>query len=483
MTRPIRIDHFVDGERISGTPVSRIVNPSDLADVVAESSEAGGALVDLAFEAAARAATRWRASGIGERAAILYRIGADIAREAERLAAELSREEGKLLADARAEARKAAEIFRYYGGIVQTLDGQFGRRLSGNAEVLVSREPRGVIGLITPWNAPLAIVSWKLAPAIATGNAVVLKPSEKAPVSVQSLMTLIVAAIKDLGAPAGLVNLVSGGLATGQSLVRHPGLDALSFTGGSAAGSAIASEVAPRLLPLQLELGGKNALVVARDADLERAAALVVSGGFAGAGQKCTATSRVIVEAPVADAFAELLAVKVSALVTGRADDPAVFMGPVVDAEAVARTAEARARAERAGGRCVAQGRACAGSGHFVPACLIAADDPKAWINQTELFAPVVSLIPVPDLDAAIDVANATPYGLSSAIATRSLKSAYEFRRRCRSGIVAVNQTTSGSDLHAPFEGTKHSGLGGAEQGTEALRFFTHTKTAYILND
>jgi aldehyde dehydrogenase (NAD+) len=349
--------------------------------------------------------------------------------------------------------------------------------LGSDAEVIVSHDPRGVVGLITPWNAPLAIVAWKLAPALAMGNTVVLKPSERAPVSVQSMIRLIATALEDLGAPAGLLSVVNGAAVTGRALAEHPGLDALSFTGGVKAGQALAVEAASRLLPLQLELGGKNAMVVARDADVDRAVALTLSGGFAGAGQKCTATSRVIVEAPIADAFLGALTAKVRSLTTGRADAD-VFMGPVIDSDAVARVDKVRA-----GGECLAEGQILAQNGYFAPACLMLDDDPQSWLNQTEQFAPVVSVMRVDNLDAAIAAANATRFGLSSAIVTNSLASARAFRRDSRAGIVAVNQTTSGSDLHAPFEGTGMSGTGGAEQGRQALDFYSRIKTAYILND
>ena len=477
MTEPTQIDHYIAGTWRSGDATGALLNPSDLSDTVAHLSEGGAALIDEAMAAATRAQPNWARSSLMARSNLLMRISHDLEGARDRLATELSREEGKLLADARAEAGKAVEVFRYYAGLIVNLDGQYGRRLGSDAEVIVSHDPRGVVGLITPWNAPLAIVAWKLAPALAMGNAVVLKPSERAPVSVQSMIRLIAAAMEDQDAPAGLLNVVNGAAQTGRALAEHSGLDALSFTGGVKAGQALAAEAAPRLLPLQLELGGKNAMIVARDADIERAVALTLSGGFAGAGQKCTATSRVIVEAPIADQFIAALFARVRTLTTGRADAD-VFMGPVIDAEAVARVDMVRA-----GGECLAEGQIVAENGHFVSACLMLDDNPHSWLNQTEQFAPVVSVLRVDDLDAAIAAANATRFGLSSGIVTNSLSTARAFRRESRAGIVAVNQTTSGSDLHAPFEGTGMSGIGGAEQGRKALDFFSRIKTAYILND
>lgn len=477
MTAPLQIEHYVAGTWREGRPDFVLKNPSDLSDTVACFSEAGAAFVEESITAAAVAQPLWARSSLMTRSNLLMRISRDLDAIRDRLAAELSREEGKLLSDARAEAGKAVEVFRYYAGLVVNLDGVHGRRLGSDAEVIVSRDPRGVVGLITPWNAPLAIIAWKLAPALAMGNAVVLKPSERAPVSVQSMIRVISAAMEDLGAPAGLLNVVNGAAETGRALAAHPGLDALSFTGGVVAGKALAAQATERLLPLQLELGGKNAMIVARDADIGRAVLLTLAGGFAGAGQKCTATSRVIVEEPVSEAFLDALAAKVETLTTGRADAD-VFMGPVIDSAAVARVDTASSTSE-----CLARGKVVAGNGHFAAACLILDDDPKSWLNQTEQFAPIVSVMRVPDLDGAIAAANATPFGLSSAIVTNSLSAAHAFRRQSRAGIVAVNQTTSGSDLHAPFEGTGMSGLGGAEQGREALSFFSRTKTAYILND
>ena len=477
MIRPVRIDHYIAGVWRPGEAAGDLLNPSNLSDTVAHPSEGGPALIDEAVAAAARAQPAWARSSLMARSNLLMRISRDVEAARDRLAAELSREEGKLLPDAKAEAGKAAEVFRYYAGLIVNLDGQYGRRLGSEAEVLVSHEPRGVVGLITPWNAPLAIVAWKLAPALAMGNAVVLKPSERAPVSVQSMVRIIATAMDDLDVPKGLLNVVNGAAETGSALAAHPGLDALSFTGGVRAGQALAAGTAPRLLPLQLELGGKNAMVVARDADIGRAVALTLAGGFAGAGQKCTATSRVIVERPIADAFVDALAAKVRTLTTGRADED-VFMGPVIDADAVARVEKLRT-----GGTCLAEGKIVAENGHFAPACLMRDDDPQSWANQTEHFAPVVTVLQVADLDAAISAANATPFGLSSAIVTNSLSTAHAFRRASRAGIVGVNQTTSGSALPAAFEATGLSGLGGAEQARQALEFYSRIKTAYILND
>jgi aldehyde dehydrogenase (NAD+) len=473
--------HLVGGEWRNDAATSALLNPSDLTDVVTERIEGGPDVVDTAVQAARAAFRRWGNTLPQQRARVLGAIAARIRAHTARMAAELAREEGKLVADARAEAAKAADVFQYYAGLSQQLAGSFGNRLAVDADVIVTREPHGVVGLITPWNAPLAIVAWKLAPALMTGNAVVLKPSEHAPVCVQTLISLVLEALAEAGAPPGLVNMVHGGGSTGFSLATHPGIDALSFTGGLTTGRRVAEAVAGRLLPLQLELGGKNAFVVAADADIEKAVALCVSGAFFGAGQKCTATSRIIVEDAIANAFTDRMTRAVAALKAGASGAADVHLGPVISAGAVERVARMVDHGMAEGASHLASGKVIATTrGHFSAPVLLRDDNPASALNQDEIFGPVASIIRVADLDAAIAVSNATAFGLSSGIATRSIATARRFQRESVAGIVAVNQTTSGADMHAPFEGTRLSGFGGAEQGTEAPRFFSRGKTTYL---
>jgi aldehyde dehydrogenase (NAD+) len=298
---------------------------------------------------------------------------------------------------------------------------------------------------------------------------------------VQSLIGLVSEAQAETGAPPGLVNMVHGGGVAGASLAGHPLLGALSFTGGLATGRRIAAMAADRLLPLQLELGGKNAFVVAADADLDDAVRLCIAGAFFGAGQRCTATSRIVVEEVVAAAFTERMADAVKALKVGAFDAAGVHLGPLISANAVERVAKIVAESRSGGASDLAEGSVTATTrGHFVAPRLLSDDDPRSGLNQEEIFGPVASIIRVPNLDAAIRVSNSTPFGLSSGIATRSIATARRFRCESIAGIVAVNQTTSGADMHAPFEGTRLSGYGGAEQGVEAPRFFSRGKTTYL---
>ncbi|MDB5715662.1 MAG: aldehyde dehydrogenase [Sphingomonadales bacterium] len=481
MTDLVTLRHLIGGERLAGKVESSLRNPSDLSDTVTELLIGGTSEVDAAVFAARQAFNAWSGTSPLKRSDLLFAIAGGIRAHKARLASELSREEGKLLADAKAEATKAAQVFEFYAGQALRLDGEFGSRLAADADVIVTREPLGVIGLITPWNAPLAIVSWKLAPALMMGNAVVLKPSERAPVCVQSLIDIVLDAVMLVGAPVGLINMVHGAVQAGSALSGHAGIDALSFTGGTVAGRHIAVSVAARLLPVQLELGGKNPFVVSADADLETAISLVMFGAFAGAGQKCTATSRIIVETAVADAFIDKLTKKVSKFTVGRADALDVDMGPVISAASKDNVATVVRDAIAAGAEQVAMGHTVARSvGHFAEPVLLLDDDSQSWLNQNEVFGPVATIIRVADLDEAIAIANGTPFGLSSAIATQSLKTARRFRRQSRAGIVAINQATSGSDLHAPFEGIGQSGFGGAEQGAQAPHFFSRNKTAYV---
>ena len=475
------LKHFIAGEWRNGVGGDVLRNPSDLSDVVTTRVEGTERDIDDAVQAGRGAFSIWGRALPQDRARLLQALAARVKTHAESLASELAREEGKLLSDARVEALKASEIFGFYAGLAQRLDGAFGSRLAVDGDVIVTREPHGVVGLVTPWNAPLAIVAWKLAPALMMGNAVVLKPSEHAPGCVQSLIGLVSEAQVESGAPPGLVNMVHGGGVAGAALAGHPLLDALSFTGSLATGRRIAAMAAGRLLPLQLELGGKNAFVVAADADLDQAVRLCIAGAFLGAGQRCTATSRIIVEEAVASAFSERMADAVKALKVGASDASGVHLGPLISANAVDRVARMVAAGRSSGASDIAEGSVTATTrGHYVAPRLLKDDNPDSALNQEEIFGPVASIIRVPDLYAAIRVSNGTSFGLSSGIATRSIATARRFRRESIAGIVAVNQTTSGADMHAPFEGTRLSGYGGAEQGVEAPRFFSRGKTTYL---
>jgi alpha-ketoglutaric semialdehyde dehydrogenase len=370
-------------------------------------------------------------------------------------------------------------VFKFYAGAALQLHGIGGPRLATNGEVIVSREPLGVVALVAPFNAPLVISAWKAAPALACGNTVVLKPSELAPACIDALTRIIDAA----GAPPGIFNVVHGhGGVVGQALASHRDVAAVSFTGGEVTGARVALATLPRLARVQLELGGKNPFVIADDADPALAANLAVAGAFHGAGQRCTATSRIIVQDGIYEAALSALIAATQAIRVGDALDPKATIGPVTTEAQVERCSRAVADAAAAGARLVAGGtiQADGRRGHYVAPALVADTSLDMPINQQEIFGPVASIVRVRHFDEAIEAANATRFGLSAGIATRSLARARRFRREVRAGIVAVNQTTSGVDLNAPFAGTRSSGYGGAEQGMEALQFYSTPKTAYI---
>jgi len=477
MTDTIR--HYINGEFVASSRTEPDPNPSDSAEVIAECSIGGAADIDVAVRAAAAAGPAWRATVSLERARILDAIGTRIMERKAELGSLLAREEGKLLADAIAEAAKAGWVFKFYAGLALQLHGASGSRLSTEGETLISREPVGVIGLIVPFNAPLIITAWKAAPALACGNTVVIKPSELAPAAVDA-MTRIIAAV---GLPPGVFNVVYGhGAEVGQALVSHPEVAGVSFTGSEATGARVAIAAIPRLAKIQLELGGKNAFVIADDADPVKAAKLAVAGAFHGAGQRCTATSRIIILDAGYDAVVAALIAATKALRVGAALDPGATLGPLTTRSQLERCAEVIARATADGGRVIATGTVAADSkrGHYQTPILIDNTAADTSINQHEIFGPVATIIRVRDLDEAISVANATRFGLSAGIATGSLNRARLFRQRVRAGLIAVNQTTSGVDLNAPFSAMRASGYGGAEQGVEALHFYSVTKTAYI---
>jgi alpha-ketoglutaric semialdehyde dehydrogenase len=473
------IRHFIDGEFRSTSSLEPDSNPSNRAEIIAECSLGTSADINDAVAAALGAHPAWANAFPLERARLLDAIGSKLIEHKAELGSLLAREEGKLQADAVAEAAKAGWIFKFYAGAALQLLGESGSRMNGAADVLVSREPLGVIGLVTPFNAPLVITAWKAAPALACGNTVVLKPSELAPASVD-LMTRLIA---EAGLPRGVFNVVYGhGGVVGQALAAHRDVAGVSFTGGEVSGGRVAGATIPRLAKLQLELGGKNAFVIADDADPAAAARLAIAGAFHGAGQRCTATSRIIVMSRIyEDALAALVS-ETQAIRVGAALDPSAVIGPLTTSRQVDNCATVIRGAIAEGARVIANGHIEADreAGNFVAPCLLADTAASMSVNQQEIFGPVASVIRVRDIDEAITVANDTRFGLSAGIATRSISLSRRFRREVKAGVIAVNQATSGVDLNAPFAGMRASSYGGAEQGLDALQFYSITKTAYI---
>ncbi len=455
------------------------VNPSDTADIVAHHAQAGRAESESAIAAAAAAAPDWAFGDPQMRHDILHRAGAEILARQDDLGALLAREEGKILREATAEAVRAGRIFLYFAGEALRQRGELIPSVRPGVSVEITREPVGVVGIITPWNFPLAIPAWKIAPALCHGNAVVFKPAELVPGCAWALADILHRA----GVPPGVFNLLTGpGPVVGQAMLDDPRIDAITFTGSQATGARVARASLPPGRRIQLEMGGKNPLVVLDDADLDLAVDCAVDGAFFSTGQRCTASSRLIVTERIHDRFVAALADRMAALRVGPALDPASDIGPVVDATQLQQDIDYIATARREGGHLRAGGDLVRREtdGFFLQPTLLTETTPAMTINRDEVFGPIASVIRVRDYDEALHAANDTPFGLCAGICTKNLSHAADFKRKSQAGMVMVNLPTAGVDYHVPFGGTKASSHGPREQGTHAAEFYTTVKTAYV---
>ncbi len=460
-----------------GAAIRERRNPSDPDDLIVRFPVGAPHDVAAAVDAAAAAFPAWRATPGPARAEVLHRWGAAIAARADELARAMAREVGKPIAESRGEVARASVICRYYAGEAVRELGEVIPAQAADALQFTLRDPLGPVGLITPWNFPLAIPLWKAAPALAFGNTVVLKPSEFSP----HVSQLLAETSRDAGLPPGVFNVVYGDGTTGAALIEHPLLRAVSFTGSQAVGSRVSAAAAQRNLRAQAEMGGKNVVIVAADADLDRAAQLTAAGAMRYAGQKCTATSRVVVDRSVEEAFLGRLRDAVAALQLGPVDDPACAVGPLITPESKARIERelAAAPAPRLfGGELPADDRYR--SGNWFAPVVVRLDGPDHPLARRELFGPVLGVLIADDLDHAIAIANDTPFGLSASIFTRNLHSTLAYLRRIDVGLVRVNGDTTGVDPHAPFGGTKGSSSGSREQGRAAREFYTEIRTIQI---
>ena len=473
MLRP----NLIDGEWVAGTP-SPNVNPSDTDDVIGEYHQAEPADAQRAIHAARQALRSWSRGPLQQRADILDRVGMEILQRLDELADLLAREEGKTLREARGEVTRAGHIFRFFAGEVVRQAGQHLDSVRPGVEIDITREPVGVVSLITPWNFPIAIPAWKIAPALAYGNTVVFKPADLTPGSAWALAEML----HRSGLPAGVFNLVMGrGPKLGATLAG-PGVDAVSFTGSDGVGRGILKAGAEHGFKVQLEMGGKNPLVVLADADLDLAADCALDGAFFSTGQRCTASSRLIVEDSVHDAFVDALIAKMDRQVVGDARATETTIGPVVDERQLQSNLQHLGRAQADGATLLTGGDRLKRerSGFYQAPALLSETTAGMRINQEEVFGPVASVIRVTDFDEALDVANDVRFGLAAGICTTSLKSASRFRREAQAGMVMVNLPTAGVDYHVPFGGRKDSSHGPREQGAYAAEFYTTVKTAYV---
>jgi aldehyde dehydrogenase (NAD+) len=472
--------HFIGGEWAAGSGVTPNVNPSDLADTIGQYARGTAAHVDQAVRAARAAMPAWQAFNVQARADALEKIGLEILARKDELGTLLAREEGKTRPEAIGEVARAGNIFKFFAGECLRTPGELLPSVRPGIGVEITREPVGVVGIVSPWNFPIAIPAWKIAPALAYGNCVVIKPADIVPGSAWALAEIVSRA----GLPAGAFNLVMGsGRDVGQALVDHPGIDAVSFTGSQAVGRQVAAACVARGAKVQLEMGGKNPQVVLDDADLAIAVELCAQSAFFSTGQRCTASSRLIVTQGIHDRFVAALSERMGRLKVGHALAAGTDIGPVVSQSQLEQDLRYLDIGRGEGATLVAGGQPLVRDteGHFLAPALFVDTLPAMQINREEIFGPVASVIRARDYDEALALANDTPFGLSAGIATTSLKHATHFKRHAQAGMVMVNLPTAGVDYHVPFGGRKGSSYGPREQGRYAAEFYTVVKTAYTL--
>jgi len=470
--------NYVGGEWVAADRARDNVNPSDLSDVIGAYAEADEAQAAAAVEAAAAAFPAWAVSGIQARADALEQVAAELLARRDELGDLLAREEGKTLPEATAEVVRAGQIFRFFAGEVLRPAGERLPSVRPGVDVEITREPVGVVAIVTPWNFPIAIPAWKIAPALAFGNCVVFKPADLVPGSAWALAEIISRA----GFPPGVFNLVMGrGSRVGQTFIDHPKVNAISFTGSTATGARVIAGATCRQAKVQLEMGGKNPLVVLDDADLGTAVECAVQGVYGSTGQRCTATSRIIVAKGILPRFTTALHASVQALVVDDARKHGTQIGPVVDRSQFDSDLAYVSLGSSEGARLLCGGQPLRREteGFYLQPALFADADPAMRIAREEIFGPVACIIAVDGYEHALALANDTEFGLTAGLCTTSLKHATHFKRHAQAGMVMVNVPTAGVDYHVPFGGRKASSYGPREQGRYAAEFFTTVKTAY----
>jgi aldehyde dehydrogenase (NAD+) len=470
--------NFVAGEWVAGKSAKENINPSDVSDVIGLYAHADAAQTQAAIAAAKAAAPGWAASTPQQRADALEFVGAELLARKDEVGRMLSREEGKPLANGIAETMRAAQIFKFFAQEALRLEGVAIPSVRPGVDVAITREPLGVVGLIAPWNFPIAIPAWKIAPALCFANAVVFKPADLVP----GTAWLLAEIISRSGLPKGVFNLVMGrGSVVGQTLIDSRDVNAISFTGSVETGARIAQACTQRGAKFQLEMGGKNPLVVLADANLDAAVAAAVDGAFYQTGQRCTASSRLIVERTVHDAFVDKTVAAMKTLKVDHALKDGTQIGPVIDEAQLAQDEKYLDIGRKEGADLIWGGERLNRDtkGHYLSPALFVKTTNAMRINREEIFGPVATVLPVDGYDEALAVANDTAFGLSSGIFTSSLKHATHFRKHSAAGLVMVNLPTAGVDYHVPFGGRKGSSYGAREQGRHVVEFYTSIKTAY----
>jgi aldehyde dehydrogenase (NAD+) len=457
------------------------INPARQDDIVGEFQASGAADVDAAVAAAAEAWKTWRLTPAPKRAEILYRAGQILVDRKEQYAREMTREMGKVLTETRGDVQEAIDTAFYMAGEGRRLFGQTTPSELQNKFAMSVRMPVGVCGMIAPWNFPMAIPSWKLLPALVCGNTCVIKPANDTPLSTINLVQALV----DAGVPAGVVNVVTGsGSQVGTRLVEHPGVQAISFTGSSEVGRMVGQTSAGLFKPCSLEMGGKNAMIVLEDANLDLALDGALWGAFGTTGQRCTATSRIIVHKDVIRDFTEELVDRAEALRLGDGLDPEIQMGPQINRQQIETSIRYCEIAKKEGAKILTGGKPLTkgayAKGHFFAPTVVGKVKPGMRIAQEEVFGPVVSILECSSFDEALAIANNIQYGLSTAIYTRDVNRAFRAVRDLEAGITYVNAPTIGAEVHLPFGGVKQTGNGHREGGTGALDFYTTWKSVYF---
>jgi aldehyde dehydrogenase (NAD+) len=472
--------NLIDGDWVEGEGTADNVNPSNTDEVVGVYARASKADAERAIAAAKAAFPAWSRSGIQQRHDILKKASDEILARKDELGRLLAREEGKTLPEAVGEVARAGQIFAFFAGEALRIAGELVPSVRPGVEVAIQREAVGIVGLITPWNFPIAIPAWKIAPALAFGNTVVFKPADLVPGSAWALVDIL----KRAGLPDGVLNLVMGrGSVVGQAILDSPDVDAISFTGSVDTGKRVAEASARHLRRFQLEMGGKNPLVVLDDADLKTAVECAANGAFFSTGQRCTASSRLVVTDGIHNRFVDALVERMKALNVDDAVKEGTHIGPVVDRNQLDQDERYLGVGREEGARLAWGGERLnrAAPGFYLQPALFTETTNDMRINREEIFGPVASVIRVKNYDEALAVANDTPFGLSAGICTTSLKYAADFRRNSQAGMVMVNLPTAGVDYHVPFGGRKKSSYGTREQGRYAVEFYTIVKTTYQL--
>ncbi|MGY0399257.1 MAG: aldehyde dehydrogenase family protein [Ostreibacterium sp.] len=471
--------NYIKGKWVLGDKTIININPSDTTDIIGEYTQATIEQVKIAIDSAHSGQKIWAKIGLEARYAVLMAIGDELIARKDELGELLAREEGKTRGEGIGEVYRSGQFFHYFAAEVLRQIGDTADSVRPGIDITVHREPVGVVGVISPWNFPMATAVWKIAPALAFGNAVIFKPANLVPASAWHLTEII----SRQQLPEGVFNLLMGSGATvGDALINSQDINAITFTGSLETGRKVATATAMNLTKVQLEMGSKNALLILDDADLDEAVECAVSGAFFGTGQKCTASSRLIITDSVHDTFIEKMQVRMATIQVGHALANNVHMGPVVDENQLNSNKAYLKMAIEEGAKLVCGGEfpQLETEGYFMTPALFKNTTNNMQINRKELFAPIACIIKVANYEEGLATLNDTEFGLTAGIMTQSLSKAMDFKHRAQAGCVMVNLPTAGTDYHVPFGGTKNSSFGLREQGQYAIEFYTTVKTTYL---